>query len=126
MMQAMRVAVDVPALGWRMRYWRRVRGYAPEELAQLARAAQRALGSHGRPITASWIRMMEDGAGGALSTVGFDRLRALCLALDVPPQALTSASVQPPWRWATHGYGLIDLLLQYLVAAWAAWRRRSE
>lgn len=49
--------MDVLTLGTRLRYWRRVRGYESEKLAQLPRAAQQAMGLHGPPIMASWIPM---------------------------------------------------------------------
>ncbi|NMP25259.1 helix-turn-helix domain-containing protein, partial [Sulfobacillus harzensis] len=88
-----RVPIDPVAFGARLRYWRIVRGWTPEDVARLARPAQRGLGAPGRPITAAWIRMMERGAEGLISSVDRERVDILALVFDIPADALATPEV---------------------------------
>lgn len=86
-----RVPIDPITFGARLRYWRTVRGWTPEDVARLALPAQRGLGIRGRPITAAWIRMMERGAEGLVLSVARDRVDILALVFDIPAGALAAS-----------------------------------
>ena len=106
-----RVSVDVMAVGGHLLYWRTVRRWTPEDLATLAAQAQRSLGQSGRAITAAWIRMIERGGEGRLSSLPLSRLQALALALDIPIQSLIvpAGNTQTP---ASH-YSFVDVMAWY-------------
>lgn len=109
-----RVSVDVTAVGADLLYWRTVRGWTPEELAMLAAQAQRTLGESGRPISAAWIRVIERGGEGRLSSLPLSRLQALALALDIPIESLvTSAETTTKTRSPTSAYSFRDIMAWY-------------
>lgn len=85
-----RMAIDPITFGARLRYWRTIRNWTPEEVARLAISAQHGLGIPGRPITAAWIRMRERGADGLLSSVDRGRVDILALVFDIPAGALAA------------------------------------
>ncbi len=117
--------LDIVAFGHRLRYWRTMRRWTQEELALLARQAQRSLGSTGRPITASWVRMMERGADGLVSSIRRSHLSALALSLDIPV-SLLAPDVGGEYRGdADRGHPLAEVVSRY-AADVVVWYRTGQ
>ncbi|NMP25255.1 hypothetical protein, partial [Sulfobacillus harzensis] len=64
-----------------------------DSVPRAGRSPQRGLGAPGRPITAAWIRMMERGAEGLISSVDRERVNILALVFDIPADALATPEV---------------------------------
>ncbi|NMP24665.1 helix-turn-helix domain-containing protein [Sulfobacillus harzensis] len=121
-----RVRVDIITVGKRLSYWRKLQGWTPVELAELTCHAQRSFGIACRPVTAAWIRMVERGAYGRLSSLSQTRLWALALALDIPveflaPQAHQSSSATAAWD----ANSLSSIITRYILNL-SVWYQKSQ
>ena len=110
-----RIAINMLIFGQRLRALRELRQFDPGELALLARAAQQIWRSRERPISESWVRLIEAGAQGAIESLSLQKLEALAFALDVPLYVLAPETSGRLWDQILYGPGLLGLLAEVIL-----------